>query len=48
MQYPVLQSGTYKTHFIDDSNGIFSFERSLGKQKVIAIFNSSNEKYKMT
>ena len=42
---PVLQSGIYKTHFIDDSNGIFSFERSLGKQKLIAIFNSSNEKY---
>jgi len=42
-EYPVLIDGTYNTHYIDDSKGIFAFERELGKQRIIAIFNSSNE-----
>jgi len=40
--YEVLSKGEYKTHYIDDSSGIFAFKRTLDNQKIIAIFNSSS------
>lgn len=43
--YPILRRGDYKTYFIDDLKGIFSFERNLERQKIIAVFNSSNTDY---
>lgn len=42
-KYPVLRRGTYKTHYINDDNGIFAFIRELDDEKVIAIFNSSDK-----
>ena len=40
--YPTLRRGTYKTHYLNDEEGVFTFIRQLNKQKIIAIFNSSN------
>ena len=47
-KYPVLNRGTFKTHFIDDSNGIIAFERGLNNQKIIAVFNSLNKVQKLS
>ena len=41
-EFPVLNRGTYKTLFTDDTSGIFAFERSLDNQQIVAIFNSHN------
>jgi len=40
MEYPILNRGTFKTHYINDTSGVFAFERSLENQKIIAIYNS--------
>jgi len=46
--YPVLNRGTFKTLFMNDSKGIFAFERSLDNQKIIAIFNSLDTVQKLS
>ncbi len=45
--YPAMRKGTYKTHYLNDKSGIFSFIRELEDEKIIAIFNSSDTKQKL-
>ena len=42
--YPALRRGTYKTHYLNDAEGVFVFMRELNEEKIIAIFNSSDKK----
>jgi len=42
--YPALRRGTYKTHYLNDAEGVFVFIRELNEEKIIAIFNSSDKK----
>lgn len=46
--YSVFSSGSYKTHFIDDTTGIFAFSRDTNEQSAIVIFNSDNVDYKIS
>ncbi len=41
--YPSLRRGTYKTNYLNDDTGIFSFVRELENEKIISVFNSSDE-----
>lgn len=41
-KYPALQKGDFRTLFIDDSAGIYIFERNLDDEKIIVALNNSN------
>ena len=46
-EYPILNRGSYATHFVDDDHGIFAFTRSYNSQKLIAVFNSTGSDYNL-
>ena len=43
-EHPALRRGAFRTLLADDKRGIFAFERILTPQRVIAVFNNSDNK----
>ena len=41
-EHPAVRKGTYKTLLTDDQRHVFAFARSLGTDRVIAVFNSGD------
>lgn len=40
-RYPCLRRGNFQRIFLDDSRGICAFMRSLGEEKIVAVYNAS-------